>query len=112
MIVWVSLGIVAAIAGIVAIWGTSTRCPLCGAFARHPVDASRAKAQGDAYRLLGPQVQGKPGFYNRPFLCKKCGHGFTRDQADAWMNTSKRLGEGRAIVEYKKSQAETGNRPD
>ena len=47
-------------------------------------------------------VESKLGYVNSHFKCKACGHSFKRSAAIEWLTIRNKLGEERALDEYKK----------
>lgn len=111
------IGIVVA-AVLYFVWqGFRTRCPACGEMALHPKNSARESANQEAYALmkdsgllkslddagsaLGSEMS-KPGYINAEFRCKACGHQFSRSTAIEWLTIRNKLGEDRALAEYKK----------
>ena len=97
--------------------GFRTRCPACGVMALHPRDAVGEAEQRETYALmkssgllnsldeagssLGSKMS-KPGYANAQFRCKSCAHQFSRHVAIEWLTIRNKLGEERALAEYKK----------
>lgn len=48
----------------------------------------------------------KPGYVNARFKCKVCDHHFKRSEAIEWLTIRNKIGEERALVEYKKLERE------
>lgn len=108
---------VAVVIGFFVWQGFRTRCPLCGLSALHPRDEQRESEQRKRYESmqstgmlggldrLGSSLgseRTKPGYNNRNLKCKSCGHAFGRREAVIWLTTSNKLGEEKALDEYKK----------
>lgn len=111
---------VVVVAVLFFVWqGFRTRCPACGVMALHPKDAARAAKQQETYALiknsgllkslddagstLGSKMS-KPGYENAEFTCKDCGHQYSRRIAIEWLTIRNKVGEERALDEYKKVQ--------
>ncbi len=102
------------------VWqGFRTRCPACGKMGLHPKDAVRESEKQETYELmrssgllkslddagssLGSEMS-KPGYVNANFKCQACSHRFSRATAINWLTVSNKLGEERALTEYRKLQ--------
>jgi uncharacterized C2H2 Zn-finger protein len=100
--------------------GFRTRCPNCGNMALHPKDEIAFKEQKNSYELMlnsgllnslgksdsASGLTKKPGYINTPFRCAKCDSLFQRDIAANWLVISNKIGNDKAIEEYKKVEKE------
>ena len=113
---WIVAIVVAAV--LFFAWqGFRTRCPACGVMALHFRDAIADAEQRETYEFmkssgilnsldeagssLGSRMS-KPGYENARFRCKSCAQQFSRRMAIEWLTIRNKLGEERALAEYKK----------
>ena len=97
--------------------GFRTRCPSCANYSLHSKDDAEEKRQAQYYKDLKKSGLGdaldragsplgsarsKPGYANAKFICKSCGHPFSRREAVIWAATANKLGKDIAISEYTK----------
>ncbi len=88
------------VVGFFVLNGIKTRCPNCGFYGLNPKDNEREAKQKESYESrssLGGMVTEKPGYANRNFVCKKCGHGFSRKISTGWLRIENKLGKDIAI---------------
>lgn len=100
------------------VWqGLRTRCPVCGVMALHVRDRLAEDEQRQTFKSmqetgmlealdragssLGSGIS-KPGYVNALFSCKACGHQFKRQTAIEWLAIRNKVGEEKALSEYKK----------
>ena len=113
---WILVAVVATV--LFFAWqGFRARCPACGVMALHPRNSAGEAEQRETYALmkssgllnsldeagssLGSKMS-KPGYVNAQFKCKSCAHQFSRHVAIEWLTIRNKLGEERALAEYKK----------
>lgn len=89
-ITWIIVVIVVMLVVLFIYNGFRTRCPYCGDYSLHPKDE-------------------EAGYTNAHFNCKNCNHSFSRKSALNWLTIANKLGEEKAIQEYKKLQTELDN---
>lgn len=95
--------------------GFKTRCPQCGVFGRHPKDAKATNEHNNASDLwqssgLLTQLEGsriaknaEKGFHHDQIRCRSCGHVFDRSVSIQWHGIARKVGDEKAISEYKNS---------
>jgi predicted nucleic acid-binding Zn-ribbon protein len=93
--------------------GFKTRCPQCGAFGRHPKDVPATEQRNEASDLLRSsglldQLGGsliaknaEKGFHHDQIRCVACGHLFDRSTSIQWHGIARKIGDEKAIAEYK-----------
>jgi hypothetical protein len=93
--------------------GFKTRCPQCGAFDRHPKDVTATEQRNQSSDLLRSsglldQLSGssiaksaEKGFHHDQIRCKACSHLFDRSISIQWHGIARKIGDEKAIAEYK-----------
>ena len=117
---WIVIFIIVVV-GFFVLNGFKTRCPLCGEYSLHPKDEDANRDQtkhynnlkksglGDALDEVGSSfgsAANKPGYANSHFRCKSCNHPFSRKQSVTWLTAANKIGEEKAIEEYRKLKEE------
>jgi transposase-like protein len=107
----------AALVCYIVFQGLRLRCPLCSKYTIHPKNKEKEDYVKDNYENLKKaglldSLKGeysplsskntKPGYANAHFLCKSCGHNFSRKESMIWNRTAAKLGDDVAINEYRK----------
>lgn len=120
LITW-TIGAVLAVVAFFIWQGFRTRCPMCGHMALHSKDRVAEEKQREYRENLKKTgmlealdsagsgfgtERSRPGYVNAKFRCKKCDWSFDRHAAVTWLTTANKLGEQRALDEYRKLQEE------
>jgi len=100
--------------GIFLYNGFRSRCPACGSYKLHPDDELANKLQREEYEMFRGIDNGgalssryKPNYANKQFKCLYCNHSFSRKESTIWLHTANKLGEEKAIMEYRKLKDKT-----
>ena len=100
--VWIAITLILfAIICLFVFNGFRTRCPACGKYSLHPKDPEGEAEQQRMYDIA-EWSRFKPSYANRRLKCNSCGHLFDRHTAIIWLRTSNKLGEERALNEYRR----------
>lgn len=114
--IWIIIAVSTAIVLLFIFNRLRTRCPLCGKLSMNKKisnfkseDSDIADIQSQLSELMKSDPDSKQfakdpnqGFANDYLQCKNCSHQFDRQAAMIWQKTANKLGEDKAIDEYKK----------
>jgi len=88
------------------------RCPNCGYYGLGIIDKEMMERNKDLYQqMVDKEFLGALRFHpeNTQLVCEKCGHRFSKDDANIWEKISNKYDNKIAIIEYHRKQKELEN---